>query len=127
MVQKWSTEKCMVCFFLFSRLLSVPSANPRGQGSKKRESTLLLRYKETIPASFSFRTCELWFTEMHIFFVSSQVTEPLELVGMDLVGKLTLTDGGNQYICVMVDYYTKWAEAYPLKSKTADEVSKLYY
>jgi len=56
-------------------------------------------------------------------FFSSQVTEPLELVGMDLVGKLTLTDGGNQYICVMVDYFTKWAEAYPLKSKTADEVT----
>ncbi|XP_071399967.1 uncharacterized protein [Centroberyx affinis] len=52
------------------------------------------------------------------------VTEPLELVGMDLVGKLTLTDGGNQYICVMVDYFTKWAEAYPLKSKTANEVTE---
>ncbi|KAJ8000892.1 hypothetical protein DPEC_G00185110 [Dallia pectoralis] len=51
------------------------------------------------------------------------VSEPLELVGMDLVGKLTLTDGGNQYICVMVDYFTKWAEAYPLKSKTAVEVN----
>ncbi|KAI4817650.1 hypothetical protein KUCAC02_011033 [Chaenocephalus aceratus] len=54
-----------------------------------------------------------------------EVTEPLELVGMDLVGKLTVTDGGNQYICVMVDYFTKWAEAYPLKSKTADEIMYL--
>lgn len=52
-----------------------------------------------------------------------EVTEPLELVGMDLVGKLTLTGGGNQYICVMVDYFTKWAEAYSLKSKTAVEVT----
>ncbi|XP_071060860.1 uncharacterized protein [Pseudochaenichthys georgianus] len=52
-----------------------------------------------------------------------EVTEPLELVGMDLVGKLTVTDGGNQYICVMVDYFTKWAEAYPLKTKTAEEVT----
>ena len=42
---------------------------------------------------------------------------------MDLVGKLTLSNGGNQYICVMVDYFTKWAEAYPLKSKTAEEVT----
>lgn len=42
---------------------------------------------------------------------------------MDLVGKLNVTDGGNQYICVMVDYFTKWAEAYTLKSKTADEVT----
>ena len=42
---------------------------------------------------------------------------------MDLV-KLTKTEGGNQYICVMVDYFTKWAEAYPLKSKCAVEVTK---
>ena len=39
----------------------------------------------------------------------------MELVGMDL--KLTVTESGNQYICVMVDYLTKWAEAYPLKIK----------
>ncbi len=39
------------------------------------------------------------------------------------MGKLTLTDGGNQYIFVMVDYLTKWAGAYPLKSKTADGVT----
>ena len=46
-------------------------------------------------------------------FFFLQVTELLELVGMDLVGKLTLTDSGHQYICVIVDYFTKWAEAYP--------------
>ena len=40
------------------------------------------------------------------------------------MGKLTQTHGGNQYICVMVDYFTKWAEAFPLKSKTADEVTR---
>jgi len=41
---------------------------------------------------------------------------------MDLI-KLTVTEGGNQYICAMVDYFTKWAEAYPLKSKSAEEVT----
>ena len=44
-----------------------------------------------------------------------QVTEPLELVGMDLVGKVTLTGGDNQFICVMVDYFTKLADSYPVK------------
>ncbi|KAL1268443.1 hypothetical protein QQF64_033806 [Cirrhinus molitorella] len=52
------------------------------------------------------------------------VTEPLELVGMDLIGKLTPTESGHQYICVMVDYFTKWPEAYPLKSKRAAEVTE---
>lgn len=49
--------------------------------------------------------------------------EPVELVGMDLVGKQTVTNGGNRYICVKIDYFTKWAEACPLKSKTAAEVT----
>jgi len=29
---------------------------------------------------------------------------------MDLVGKLGTTKSGNQYICVMIDYFTKWTE-----------------
>lgn len=60
---------------------------------------------------------------MSYLFFSFQVTEPLETGWLDLVGKLTLTGGGNQYICVMVDYYTKWADAYPMKSKTVVDVT----
>ncbi len=45
------------------------------------------------------------------------------LAGMDLVGNLTQTNGDNQYVCVMVVYFTKWAEACLLKSKTAAEVT----
>ena len=67
-------------------------------------------------------TSTVIYCNAHVFFYP-QVTEPFELVGMDLVGKLTVTDGGNQYICVMVDYFTKWAEAFPLKTKTAEEVT----
>lgn len=42
---------------------------------------------------------------------------------MDLVEKLTPTEDGYQYICVMVDYFTKWCEAFLLKSKSAEEVT----
>ncbi|XP_056606892.1 uncharacterized protein LOC130424925 [Triplophysa dalaica] len=52
------------------------------------------------------------------------VNQPFELLGMDLIGKLTLTDNGNQYICVIIDYLTKWPQAYPLKSKSAIEVTQ---
>lgn len=52
-----------------------------------------------------------------------QVKQPFELVGMDLIGKLALTDNGNQYICVVIDYMTKWPQAYPLKTKSAKEVA----
>lgn len=42
---------------------------------------------------------------------------------MDLIGKLVPTESGYQYICVMVDYLTKWPQAYPLRNKTAAEVT----
>ncbi|XP_046697252.1 KRAB-A domain-containing protein 2-like [Silurus meridionalis] len=47
----------------------------------------------------------------------------LRTFGMDLIGKLACTDSGNQYICVIIDYLTKWPQAYPLRSKSAEEVT----
>lgn len=59
------------------------------------------------------------------------MTEPWELLGMDLIGKLTRTPHGNQYICTIIDYFTKWAIAFPLKNKSSPEVvqciTKLFY
>ncbi|KAM9812657.1 uncharacterized protein ACBT44_011748 isoform 2-T2 [Syngnathus typhle] len=52
-----------------------------------------------------------------------QVSQPFELLGMDLIGKLAQTKDGYQYICVMVDYFTKWPQAYPLRSKSAADVT----
>lgn len=43
---------------------------------------------------------------------------------MDLIGKLAKTDDGYQYICVIIDYLTKWPQAYPLRSKCAKEVTE---
>ena len=43
---------------------------------------------------------------------------------MDLVGKLTPSDDGNMYMCVMVDYYTKWAEVYAIPNKSAEVVTQ---
>ena len=53
-----------------------------------------------------------------------KVSEPFELVGMDLVGKLKCSNTGHQYMCVMVDYFTKWIEVCPLKTKKAEEVTE---
>lgn len=50
---------------------------------------------------------------------------------MDLIGKLRTTTDGNQYICTMIDYFTKWSIAFPLKTKSASKVVqciiKLFY
>lgn len=56
---------------------------------------------------------------MSFFLLSNRA---LELVGIELLGKLTLAANGNHYICAMVDYFTKWAEAHLLKTKTVDQV-----
>ncbi|XP_041823979.1 uncharacterized protein LOC121628739 isoform X2 [Melanotaenia boesemani] len=56
--------------------------------------------------------------------IKQEVSQPFELLGMDLVGKLKTTSDGYQYICVLIDYYTKWPQAYPLKTKSAEEVTK---
>ena len=46
---------------------------------------------------------------------------------MDLIGPLTETIAGNKYILTITDYYTKWAEATPLRSKEATSVASFLY
>jgi len=43
-------------------------------------------------------------------------------VGLDLIGPLPKTRKGNRYIIVLVDYFTKWVEAEPLKQTSSDKV-----
>lgn len=64
-----------------------------------------------------------------LFFI--KVNKPFELIGMEIIGKVAPTTSGNQYICVLVDYFTKWSEAYPIPAKTDENVMncilKFYY
>jgi hypothetical protein len=48
---------------------------------------------------------------------------PFQRVDFDIVGPLQLTQKGNRYILVLVDYYTKWAEAYAIPDHKAETVS----
>lgn len=43
---------------------------------------------------------------------------------MDLAGPFTCTPRGNRYLLVVVDYFTRWPEAIPIKSKHADVVAR---
>uniref|UniRef100_A0A8C6KZN4 Integrase catalytic domain-containing protein n=1 Tax=Nothobranchius furzeri TaxID=105023 RepID=A0A8C6KZN4_NOTFU len=47
-----------------------------------------------------------------------------ELIGMDLTGPLPKTSSGFQYILTATDYFSKWVEAFPLKTKSASEVAE---
>ena len=48
-------------------------------------------------------------------------------VGMDLIGPMPETPRGNKYIVTLTDYFSKWAEAAPLKDKSAVGVAKFIY
>ena len=52
-----------------------------------------------------------------------EVKEPFYMIGIDFVGPLPITEKGNRYIIVAMDYFTKWPEAKAVKEATAKEVS----
>ncbi|KAI4877894.1 hypothetical protein NFI96_002308 [Prochilodus magdalenae] len=44
---------------------------------------------------------------------------PMERVGVDVLGPFPVTDAGNRYVLVAVDYFTKWPEAYAVPDQSA--------
>ncbi|XP_049333179.1 gypsy retrotransposon integrase-like protein 1 [Astyanax mexicanus] len=53
-----------------------------------------------------------------------KVSAVWELIGIDLTGPLPKTSDGFQYILTVTDYFSKWVEAFPLKTKSAAEVGR---
>ena len=53
-----------------------------------------------------------------------QVGAPMERVAVDITGPLPVTSSGNRYICVAMDYFTKWPEAYAIPDQEATTVAK---
>ena len=42
---------------------------------------------------------------------------PLELIAMDIVGPFPPSKSENKYILVVSDYFTKWVEAFGIRSQ----------
>ena len=53
------------------------------------------------------------------------VGAPWERVRIDLTRKHPRSRRGNYYILTYIDYFTKWAEAYPIPNKKAFTVCRL--
>ena len=49
---------------------------------------------------------------------------PMDRIAVDIMGPMPLTKGGNRYILVIGDYFTRWMEAYGLPSQHADVVAQ---
>ena len=55
-----------------------------------------------------------------------RVGAPLDRVGIDLMGPLPVSERGNRYLLVIVDYFTRWAEAFPLPDQQAESLAKAF-
>ena len=49
-----------------------------------------------------------------------------EMIGMDLVGPLPATANKNKYLLVIIDYWTRWAEAVPIPNKESATVARAF-
>jgi len=57
---------------------------------------------------------------------SPSVSGPWETLYMDLMGPyVTSYPGGFNYLFVIIDYFTKWIEIFPLRKATTREISKI--
>ena len=54
------------------------------------------------------------------------IVGPFERWHMDFL-KLSKTKDGYQYLFIMVDSFTKWVEAFPMRSQEASEVAKIIF
>lgn len=50
------------------------------------------------------------------------VGAPLERVGVDVMGPFPVSEKGNKYVLTVMDYFTKWPEAYALPDQEAETV-----
>ena len=53
-------------------------------------------------------------------------TEPLDVVALDILSSLPTTPSGHKHLLVVVDHFSRWVEAYPLKSQEATEVASVF-
>ena len=54
------------------------------------------------------------------------VSEPWHTVGIDITGPFPMTRRGNRFILVVVDYFTKWVELFPLQSTKAAAIAQIF-
>ena len=49
----------------------------------------------------------------------------MERIAIDILGPLPVTDKGNKYVLVAIDYFTKWPEVYAIPDQEATTVARV--
>ncbi|CAF1497206.1 unnamed protein product [Didymodactylos carnosus] len=57
--------------------------------------------------------------------ISNVVHEPWYTIGIDITGPLPSTKTGNTPILVVVDYFTKWVELFPLQNTRSTHIAQI--
>jgi hypothetical protein len=52
---------------------------------------------------------------------------PLQQWGIDIVGKLTPTQGNYTFTIIAVEYFTKWVEVKPITNITSTTIQKFFW
>lgn len=60
-------------------------------------------------------------------FTEQQITEPGHTLGMDLMGPFPTSKKQNTYLLVIVDYYTKWVEMFPLRDAKTQKIVNILW
>ena len=68
----------------------------------------------------------------YIIMRASLLTNSLHVIlflqiGIDLIGPIPRTPSGNQHSFTVIDYFRKWAEAFPLPNKTVLGVAQCLF
>ena len=53
------------------------------------------------------------------------VGAPMQRVAVDIAGPFPVSSAGNRYIVVVIDYFTKWPEAFPVPNQEAATVAQV--
>ena len=51
------------------------------------------------------------------------VAAPFDRIGVDILGPFPVTERGNKYVLVVMDYFTKWPEAVPIPNQEAETIA----
>lgn len=60
--------------------------------------------------------------KMHQYNVGA----PFERIAMDIAGPFPISNAGNKYILVVIDYFSKWPEVYPIPNQEAKTVADIF-